>query len=192
MTSLLDLFPIALFCLAVLFMIYLTWHCKKVNNVVLVDCPWQLPAACSVVFLGYAAYSALQQPSKDSWILLQQDGAVLFAWEWINLLVLVWILILPRAMTVAMKPFLWLLLVICTGSSVGLLAMLARILYLEQLDRASNRWQHVFPILASFDELHHTLQPNTNTKSSSDEKEQLISDEKERLIKSDVQGALRS
>jgi len=93
---------------------------------------WKIAAALSALFLAWSLFAVWREGPLGFWAQHVQD-----AWGvqiWLDLLLGVGLavaLLFPRARAVGMRPLPWFLLVACTGS-VGLLAMLARCLFLEE------------------------------------------------------------
>ena len=92
---------------------------------------WLVPAGFAALFLGWSLYTVSVAGPLGFWAEHTRN-----AWGnqiWFDLLLAIgtaWALLLPRARTAGMRPAPWLVLIVCTGS-IGLLAMLARCLYLE-------------------------------------------------------------
>ena len=92
---------------------------------------WLFPAALSLLFAGWSFHAVVAGGRDGFW-----TEHVRNAWGnqiWFDLLLAIaisWTLILPRARALKMQAGWWLLFIICTGC-VGLLAMLARCLFLE-------------------------------------------------------------
>lgn len=94
---------------------------------------WLLPAA----LLGFSLITVASEGPVALWEAHSRD---LWANQiWFDLLLAIgtaWALIVPRARALGMRPLPWLALIVGTGS-VGLLAMAARMLYLQNsTDRA--------------------------------------------------------
>jgi hypothetical protein len=95
---------------------------------------WLGPGLLSVVFMLFSLAAVLHEGPLGFW-----TEHVRNLWGnqiWFDLLLAIgtaWFLVLPQAKARGMRPGPWLLLIICTGS-IGLLAMVARLLYLR--DRA--------------------------------------------------------
>lgn len=93
---------------------------------------WLFPAALSAAFLVFSAMAVVREGPLGFW-----DVHVKGLWGnqvWFDLLLAAgvgWSSMWPQARAVGMRPLPWLLLVVLTGS-VGLLAVLARLSYLEQ------------------------------------------------------------
>jgi len=92
---------------------------------------WRAPATLALLFLGWSSYAAVTEGPTGFW-----PEHVRNAWGnqiWFDLLLAAGVAVAalaPAARAVGMNTRLWLLLVAATGS-VGLLAMLARLRYLQ-------------------------------------------------------------
>ena len=92
---------------------------------------WLVPAGLAALFLGWSLYTVSAAGPLGFWTEHTRN-----AWGnqiWFDLLLAIgtaWALLLPRARAAGMRPVPWLVLILCSGS-IGLLAMLARCLYLE-------------------------------------------------------------
>lgn len=92
---------------------------------------WLVPAAFAVAFLGWSLFTVGMEGPLGFW-----PNHTANAWGnqvWFDLLLAIgtaWALLLPRARAVGMRPLPWLVLIVASGS-IGLLAMVARCLYLE-------------------------------------------------------------
>lgn len=92
---------------------------------------WLVPAAFAAAFLGWSLYTVGMEGPLGFW-----PNHTANAWGnqvWFDLLLAIgtaWALLLPRARAVSMRPLPWLVLIVASGS-IGLLAMAARCLYLE-------------------------------------------------------------
>jgi hypothetical protein len=98
---------------------------------------WLLPATLSATLLGFSLVTVASEGPVALWEAHSKD---LWANQiWFDLLLAIgtaWALIVPRARALGMRPLPWLALIVGTGS-VGLLAMAARMLYLQNsTDRA--------------------------------------------------------
>ncbi|MCI5044499.1 MAG: hypothetical protein MRY72_07345 [Aquisalinus sp.] len=104
---------------------------KKTGN-------WMIPAALSLVFFLYSAITVVQEGLTGFWT--EHISDMWGTQIWLDLLLAVGIgffLLAPQAKTVGMRLFPWLIFIVCTGC-IGLLAMLARFLYLkEKVEKAS-------------------------------------------------------
>lgn len=92
---------------------------------------WWVPAMLSAAFFAYSLWPILTLGPLGFWPEHVSDP-----WSvqiWFDLLCSIgvgWALLAPRARTAGMTPWPWLTLIVATGS-IGLLAMLARVLYRE-------------------------------------------------------------
>ncbi len=92
---------------------------------------WMVPAAFCALFLAWSFHALWQEGLAGVWVEHSRN-----AWGnqiWFDLLISLcvgWALLVPRARAVGMSPWPWLVLLVCTGG-IGLLAMLARCLFLE-------------------------------------------------------------
>jgi hypothetical protein len=92
---------------------------------------WKLAAVYCALFAGWSAHAVASGGLTGFWA-----EHIRNAWSnqiWLDLLAaasLAFLLLLPRARAIGMKPAPWLALVLATGS-IGLLAMAARLLWLE-------------------------------------------------------------
>ena len=93
---------------------------------------WLLPAALAVVFAAFTAQAVLAEGLLGFW---PEHTRNLWGNQiWFDLLLSVgvaWGLLLPQARALGMRPLPWLALIAATGS-IGVLSMLARVLYLRQ------------------------------------------------------------
>lgn len=93
---------------------------------------WLIPAALSTLFLAFSVYTIGGEGPAGFWL-----NHTVNAWGnqvWFDLLLSVgtaYALLVRDAVRVGMRPMLWLVLIVCTGS-VGLLAMVSRYLFLQQ------------------------------------------------------------
>lgn len=94
--------------------------------------PWQVPAVLSVLFLGWSVWAILAEGPTGFWPI---HTANLWGNQvWFDLLLAAgigWTLMVSRARAAGMNVALWLPVVPLSGS-IGLLAMFARLLYLEE------------------------------------------------------------
>ncbi|QJQ32120.1 hypothetical protein GV829_06355 [Sphingomonas lacunae] len=92
---------------------------------------WVWPAMLACCFAGWTVHALVAGGVTGFWAEHQRG-----AWGnqiWFDLLIAIgigWTLILPRARAVHMRPWPWLIVIVCTGC-IGLSAMLARLLWLE-------------------------------------------------------------
>ena len=97
----------------------------KSNNI------WLFPAMLSGLFLAWSLFAIVTDGPLGFWTEHSRN-----AWGnqiWFDLLLAItaaWTLIVPRAKVANMRVLPWLALILLTGS-IGLLAMLSRVLYLE-------------------------------------------------------------
>lgn len=93
---------------------------------------WLVPAGLSAAFAAFSLLAVLREGAFGFW---PEHTRNLWGNQiWFDLLLaagvaLAWLL--PRARALGMRPLPWAVLVVCTGS-IGLCALLARVLYLEQ------------------------------------------------------------
>lgn len=93
---------------------------------------WLLPAALAVVFAAFSVRTVLSEGPLGFWPEHTRNS-----WGnqiWFDLLLAVgvaWGLLLPQARALGMRALPWLAFIAATGS-VGVLSMLARVLYLRQ------------------------------------------------------------
>ena len=93
---------------------------------------WLLPAIASFLFLDFSAMTIIEQGLFGIWV--EHSSRSLWGNQiWFDLLLMAsiaWYLVLPQARKLGMSLPFWLLLIISTGS-IGFLAMLARLLFLQ-------------------------------------------------------------
>lgn len=93
---------------------------------------WPLPATACGLFVAWSIAAIAHEGPLGFW-----DHHVGSLWEtqiWMDLLLaasVAWVALLPRLRSVGMRPVPWLLLVLASGS-IGLLALLGRVLHLEE------------------------------------------------------------
>ena len=98
---------------------------------------WTFPALLCVLFLAWTLVAIVKEGLFGFWPNHSTD-----MWGnqvWFDLLLAIgigWFLLAPRAKKTGMNLWLW-LVGICTTGCIGLLAMLARYLYLEERQRAA-------------------------------------------------------
>ncbi len=94
---------------------------------------WAVPAALSACFATWTAYAISEGGVLGFWSEHTQN-----AWQvqiWFDLLLAIsvaWYLLQPRLRFCGIAPLPWFVLVVATGS-IGLLALLARLIYAERL-----------------------------------------------------------
>ena len=96
---------------------------------------WQVPAAICAAFVAYSLWPILTLGPLGFWP--KHVGDPWSVQIWFDLLCAIgvgWALLAPRARAAGMVPWPWLALILATGS-IGLLAMLARVLYCEGATR---------------------------------------------------------
>lgn len=98
---------------------------------------WQLPAILFGVFLVFSLYTVAVDGLIGFWNNHTQNASG--NQVWFDLLLAIgigWVLILPRARAQNMRLPLWLLFIMCSGC-IGLLAMVSRLFWLENKNRAA-------------------------------------------------------
>lgn len=93
---------------------------------------WLVPASLSAAFLAWTVWAIVREGPTGFWT--EHTRNLWGNQIWFDLLFAVsigWWLMVPRARNAGMKVWVWLLCVIATGS-IGFLAMLSRLLYLER------------------------------------------------------------
>ena len=110
-----------------LFSIYtLTKNGQQMNN------SWLFPAMLSLLFLLFSVKAIVSAGLLGFWV--EHTRNVWGNQIWLDLLLGIgigWYLIVPQARALGMRLYLWLALIVCTGS-IGFLAMIARLLYLRE------------------------------------------------------------
>ena len=94
---------------------------------------WQVPALLAAAFFAYSLWPVLTIGPLGFWT--EHVRNLWGAQIWFDLLCAIgvgWALLAPRARANGMTPWPWLALIAATGS-IGLLAMLARVLYHESV-----------------------------------------------------------
>ena len=93
---------------------------------------WRWAAALSLLFAAFSLWAVLQEGPLGFW---PEHTRNLWGEQiWFDLLLAAgtaWAALLPQARALGMRPAPWLLAVVCTGS-IGLLAMMSRLLYLRE------------------------------------------------------------
>jgi hypothetical protein len=92
---------------------------------------WRVPAGACAAFLAWSLAAVAVEGPLGFWA--EHTRSLWGNQIWFDLLLAAgtaWCLLLPRARAVGMTPWPWLVLVLCTGS-IGLMAALARLLWLE-------------------------------------------------------------
>lgn len=93
---------------------------------------WMVPAGLACGFFAFSLFTASTDGPTGFWI--EHTRNLWGNQIWFDLLLATsigWLLIVPHAIAVGMRPIVWLPLVAATGS-IGFLAMLARLLYLRE------------------------------------------------------------
>ncbi|MBE9235309.1 hypothetical protein IQ227_04450 [Anabaena aphanizomenioides LEGE 00250] len=136
--SITSLLPTIALFLFVLFTLYVAVRDNNENNVHIKNL-WLFPALLSVLFLTFSAYTLAVGGLYGFW-----TEHIRNFWGnqiWFDLLLGVgigWSFVVPQAKALGMRPLPWLFLVFATGC-VGLLAMIARLLYLqEKIEKVEN------------------------------------------------------
>jgi hypothetical protein len=96
---------------------------------------WVVPAALSVLFLGFSLAAVLAEGPVGFWG--EHTRSLWGNQIWFDLLLAVcigWYFAVPQAVALGMRLRLWLALILATGC-IGFLAMLARMLYLREHSR---------------------------------------------------------
>lgn len=92
---------------------------------------WLLPAGLSAAFLAFSLLTIAQEGVLGFWS--EHTRSLWGNQIWFDLLLaagVCWALIVPRARAVGMQPVPWFVVILLTGS-IGILAMVARLLQLE-------------------------------------------------------------
>lgn len=93
---------------------------------------WMVPAALSALFLAWSLITVVLEGPLGFWAV--HTSSMWGNQVWFDLLLAVgvsWLLIVPRARALKMNLLPWMALILATGS-IGLLAMTARLLFLEE------------------------------------------------------------
>lgn len=130
MVAIIQVMPGVMLILVLIYLVAVT-ATKETNSVGALNTPWQLPALVSLFFLIWSIYTMVVEPMNGFWTEHTRNFWGNQIWfDLIFGLAIGWTLILPRARAVGMNTVLWFILVAATAN-IGLSAMLARILYLE-------------------------------------------------------------
>ena len=95
---------------------------------------WIVPALLSALFLGYSVQTMITEGPLGFW-----ETHVSSLWGtqiWVDLLLAIgigWYFAVPKAKALGMRVAPWILVILATGC-IGFLALLSRIMYLEQLN----------------------------------------------------------
>jgi hypothetical protein len=110
-----------------LFSIYiLSKDRQQMNN------SWLFPAMLSLLFLLFSLKAIVSAGLLGFWV--EHTRNVWGNQIWFDLLLGIgigWYLIVPQAKALGMRLYLWLAIIVCTGC-IGFLAMIARLLYLQE------------------------------------------------------------
>ena len=93
---------------------------------------WLFPATLSLLFLLFSLKAILSEGLLGFWV--EHTRNLWGNQIWFDLLLGIgigWYLVVPQAKVLGMRLYLWLALVVCTGC-IGFLAMIARLLYLQE------------------------------------------------------------
>lgn len=121
------LFPLSAL-LFVGYLIYAAWHASVESH----RGRWKVPATLSVLSLLFSLYTVW---NEGPWGVLAEHTRTLWSSQiWFDLLlgvsVALWCMV-PSARRLGMRISLWMVLILATGN-IGLLAMLARLWWLEE------------------------------------------------------------
>lgn len=93
---------------------------------------WRVPATLCAAFVGWSAYAVVAEGPFGFWDLHTADAWGIQVWfDLVLALGVGWFLLQPRLRRAGLSPLPWLALVTLTGS-IGLLAVLARVLLAER------------------------------------------------------------
>lgn len=142
MVAIIQVMPGVMLALVLTYLVAITAtkesHHGGVSNV-----PWQLAALVSLFFLVWSVYTMIVEPLNGFWTEHTRNFWGNQIWfDLIFGIAIGWTLILPRARAVGMNIVFWFIFVVATAN-IGLLAMLARILYLEE-DRKKSRYAKLY------------------------------------------------
>ncbi|NRA29913.1 MAG: hypothetical protein HRU11_06575 [Parvularculaceae bacterium] len=95
---------------------------------------WLVPGVLTVGFGAYSIWPVINEGPLGFWANHSTNGWGLQVWwDLLMAVVAAFFLMLPRARAVGMSSWPWVPVLFCTGS-IGLFAMLTRMLYLEHRD----------------------------------------------------------
>jgi hypothetical protein len=123
-TSIAPIFAAIMFIVFALYIIFSIKTDKK--NL------WIFPAILSVVFLLFSLEAIISEGIFGFWT--EHTHNLWGNQIWFDLLFatsISWFFAVPQAKSLGMRPLVWLIFIICTGS-IGFLAMISRFLYLRQ------------------------------------------------------------
>ena len=93
---------------------------------------WTIPAWICAAFLAWSLFAVVTEGPLGFWAI--HTGSAWANQVWFDLLIgiaVAWTILLPRARRLGVRPLPWAVLILCTGC-IGLTAMFARVLWLEQ------------------------------------------------------------
>jgi hypothetical protein len=93
---------------------------------------WIIPALICAAFLAWTLFAVVSEGPLGFWAI--HTGSAWANQVWFDLLIgiaVAWTVLLPKARRLGLRPLPWAVLILCTGC-IGLTAMFARILWLEQ------------------------------------------------------------
>jgi hypothetical protein len=94
---------------------------------------WRIPAGLSLLFFLFSLFTIITEGPVGFWV--EHTRNLWGNQIWFDLLLAVGIgcfLLVPQAKKVGLNVWVWLVLIICTGS-IGFLAFLARVLYEQEV-----------------------------------------------------------
>ena len=126
-----EAYPLAALAAIIVFLVWQTARGREVGRHA-----WVLPALLSAAFLVFSLYTIAQE---GIWPVIENHSQNLWGNQvWFDLLIglgISWAVMLPRARALGMLPWPWLLAVIVTAN-IAMLAMLARVLFLDARARS--------------------------------------------------------
>lgn len=93
---------------------------------------WLLPMVLSLLFLLFSVHAIMNEGLFGFWT--EHTRNLWGNQIWLDLLLAAgigWLFMVPQAKAIGMRPLPWFILIVCTGS-IGFLAMMARLLYLQE------------------------------------------------------------
>jgi hypothetical protein len=122
-----SLFPTIAVAFFLLFSIYtLSNNRQEMMN------SWLFPATLSLLFLLFSLEAIVSEGLLGFWV--EHTRNLWGNQIWFDLLLGVgigWYFVVPQAKALGMRLYLWLALIVCTGC-IGFLAMISRLLYLQE------------------------------------------------------------
>lgn len=93
---------------------------------------WLVPAGLSLLFFAFSLQAVFTEGALGFWAEHVRNlwGNQIFL-DLLLMASIAWYFVIPQARVHGMRVLLWLILIICTGS-IGFLAMVARLLYLQK------------------------------------------------------------